>query len=358
MAGMKPIEVAKIINSIFKKSKITLDEAGQKKLEEILLINLKDVRDGFETEETLRRTVESAGLILTPEQIDDLLRITKEHLKELEEKLKQAELLKIKQAMGEEKKQSEEAWQSAEAQVRGKIDERWQELAKKKPTGEVAMPSELISPPIGLRPQASAVSPLATPSVLKKQEVTENKLPPAGVIWGVKKEREGMPGQKSEAGGFPPRVEPSMKLEGEPKPLEILKPATPPVVRRPMPMRDNRPRLDDVKYVPKLVGPIEELREMTLVDFRRLAPEPEAATAKIKEKLRLLERESITKKIDGVKAWQDSEVSKIYKEISREVLQKGMPANQVISLRASANEPTLTMGEYGAVMELNRSLRY
>lgn len=219
------------------------------------------------------------------------------------------------------------------------------------------MPSELISPPIGLRPKALAVSPLAPPSVLGKQEIAEKKLPPAGMIQEIKRE-EKAPRQTGGAVLSSPKVVPSVKIEGEPKPLEILKPAAPPVVRRPMPPRDNRPRLDDVKYVPKLVGPVEELREMTLVDFRRLAIEPETAADKIREKLRLLEKESITKKIDGVKAWQESEVNKIYKEISREVLEKGMPANQVISLRASANRTTMTAEEYRAVMELNQSLRY
>jgi hypothetical protein len=146
--------------------------------------------------------------------------------------------------------------------------------------------------------------------------------------------------------------------EEKPKPLQIFKPVSPPQVRRPALPRDNRPRLDDVKYVPRLVGPVEELREMTLIDWRRLAASPAAAGEKIKEKIGILEREAFSKRIAGIKAWQESEVNKLYLEIGRESLQKGVPVDKVIAERVSAGKPTLTSEEYRAIMGLNRSLRY
>jgi hypothetical protein len=107
-----------------------------------------------------------------------------------------------------------------------------------------------------------------------------------------------------------------------------------------------------------LVGPVEELKEMTLVDFRRLDKDPGVAVAKIQEKIRLLGKDSITKKIAGIKAWQESEISKLYLEISRESLSKGVPAGQVVALLTSSGKPTLTEGEYKAILGLSRSLRY
>jgi hypothetical protein len=146
--------------------------------------------------------------------------------------------------------------------------------------------------------------------------------------------------------------------EEKPKPLQIFKQVSPQQIRRPVPQRDNRPRLDDVKYVPKLVGPVEELREMTLVDWRRLNANPALAAEKVKEKIGLLERESFTKKLDGIKAWQESEVNKIYLEIGRESLQKGLSVDKIIASRSAAGQPAITFEEYRAIMELNRYLRY
>jgi hypothetical protein len=66
----------------------------------------------------------------------------------------------------------------------------------------------------------------------------------------------------------------------------------------------------------------------------------------------------VIKRLAGIKAWQESEVVKIYLEISRDCLSKGASADQIISLRASSGKPTLTMEEYKAVLELNKFLRY
>ncbi len=360
LAGLKPVDVAKFIDEIIKKSGAVLDAANQKKLETILLTRFKDIRDGFETQETLANV--TAGITLTPEQMGKILSAAKAKFQELEEKIKKEQLGKVKRAMEEERAGAEKVRQGAEEKIRGKIDERWQEITKKGAPGAV-MPSELISPPIGLRQKVSTLAPPTPTSVLSTPIVGAGKLPPAGQIQEMKgvgsktAEKVGAPSGRQEA-IVSPKIKSEISSEGEPKPLEILKPATPPAIRRPPSIRDNRPRLDDVKYVPKLVGPIEELKEMTLVDFRRFGNDPKVAVQKIKDKLNILERESITKKIDGIKAWQESEINKIYKEISREVLLKGVPANQVISLRASANQPTLTVDEYRAVMELNRALRY
>jgi hypothetical protein len=359
LAGFKSVDVAKFVDEVIKKSGVVLDAVSQKKLENILLTRLKDIRDGFETEETLTNV--TAGITLTPEQMGKILDTAKEKFQELEEKIKKEQLGNVKKAMEEERAGSENDLETAREKVRGKIDERWQEITKRGASG-AAMPAELISPPFGMRQKISNLTPPGKTSVLRAPAAVTGKLPSAGQIQEVKGVGK-IPGKiAAPAGGqeavISPKIKSEISSESVPKPLEILKPAAPPAIRRPPSVKDNRPRLDDVKYVPKLVGPMEELREMTLVDFRRFGSDPKVATQKIKDKLNLLERESITKKIDGVKAWQESEINKIYKEISRDILLKGVPINQAISLRTSANKPTLTLDEYQAVMDLNRSLRY
>lgn len=365
LTGLKPIEVTKFIDSIIRESGVDISEDKRKKLENILLTHLKDIRDGYETRAILLRAAEPEGLALSEEQTEKILAAARQKLKEFEDKLKEEEEERIRKTIEEERKKAEAVRQEAEEKVKEKINKRWSEITKRGVV-PVAMPTELVSPPIGLRTKVLAITPPAPPSVLRAEEMV-----------GQGKEREGAKEgngpaesirQKGDITSAPvtkiTETSPleakkiSAQVEEKPKPLEIFKPVVPPVVRRPIPQKNTRPRLDDVKYVPKLIGPVEELREMTLVDFRRLNSDPSVAAAKVKEKINLLEKESVTKKIAGIRAWQESEVSRLYLEISRESLTKGVPVNQVISLRASAGKPTLTADEYQAVMELNRALRY
>ena len=92
-------------------------------------------------------------------------------------------------------------------------------------------------------------------------------------------------------------------------------------------------------------------------DFRRLSKEPREATLKIKDKIDLLEDQGFEVKTQGVKAWQDSEVNKLYLDTLRKSLE-GKPVTEVIAERELAGEPTLNKAEFDSVMELNRKLRF
>ena len=346
MAGIKPAEAEKIIREIIEESKIILAGEAQKKLEGILLTHLKDIRDGFETRETLSGEVGPTGINLTLEQLEKILGVARDKFQKLEEKTKKTELQKIKTAMDEEKAKSGEIKEKTFGGVKAKMDARWQEITKRE-SSPMAVPEELMAPPVGVRLGAAGITPkiFAAPRAPSPQEIVPSET--AGREGGV----SSVP---------PARTKPPFDLpeEEKPKPLQILKPSIPARVRRPMQQQDNRPRLDDVKYVPKLVGPIEELKEMTVIDWRRLGANPAAAAAKVKEKIDLLEREDFAKKIAGTKAWQESEVNKLYLEIGRESMVKGLPVDKIIAEREKAGQITISAEEYRAIMNLNRALRY
>lgn len=342
-AGLKPAEISKLINNIIRESGVSVDENGRKKLENILLTHFKDIRDGFETQETLFGLANSAGINLTKDDLASLLGVAKQRIGELGEKMTAEAVAEAQRAMEEERKKVSAENEKVAEEVKNKIDERWQQITKKTALPPIDVPPELIAPPAAMQARVSTVAP-PKPSPPPEEPARAAPIPE--------------PSRKIEpAGIIPPASVKRVRNENEPKPFQILKPATAPA-RRPVPLKDNRPRLDDIKYIPKLVGPVEELREMTMVDFRRLDNNPEVATAKIAEKIRLLEKDSLSQKIAGIKAWHDSEISKLYLEISRESISKGIPAGQIISLRLSAGRPALTEAEYKAVMNLNRVLRY
>jgi hypothetical protein len=136
-------------------------------------------------------------------------------------------------------------------------------------------------------------------------------------------------------------------------PPPVPRPATQPP---PTPVAPKQ-TISDVAYTPKLTGPVDELRSMTIVDFRRLSKDPKEATLKIKDKIDLLGEQAFERKTDGVKAWQASEVNKTYLGMLRASLE-GEPLTQVIAKAQAASQAVLTKDEFDAVMELNRDLRF
>ena len=128
---------------------------------------------------------------------------------------------------------------------------------------------------------------------------------------------------------------------------------------RPIISQENaKPKIEDVRFRPKLTGPVEEIRTLNLKDFRKLAPTPKGAIDKILEKVALLEEESFSKKVEAVKAWKESEVNRLYLKIGDQSMEEKKSMTEVIAERTSQNQPTLTEEELEAIFELNKKLRY
>jgi hypothetical protein len=146
-----------------------------------------------------------------------------------------------------------------------------------------------------------------------------------------------------------------------PKPEPIKPPvpapvATPAQAAAPTPTPDKK-MVSDVKFTPKLTGPVEELKSMRLKDFRHLSKDPAEATLKISDKIDLLQEQQFEMKTAGIKAWQDSPVNRLYLEMLRQSLE-GKPVAEVIKERTDMKDPVLSKAEFDAIMALNRKLRF
>lgn len=115
--------------------------------------------------------------------------------------------------------------------------------------------------------------------------------------------------------------------------------------------------IEDIKYEPKIMGPIDELRFMNLIDFRRLDRDPFAAAEKIFDKINLLDDE-YSKKMEGIKAWRTSPVNKIYLKIGEESISSKKSVGETIQERKAAGKDYLTDQEIEAIIELNKKLRF
>jgi hypothetical protein len=120
----------------------------------------------------------------------------------------------------------------------------------------------------------------------------------------------------------------------------------------------NKKRMEDIKPAPRIMSPIDELAYMDLVNFRRLDPAPAKRVAKIEEKIALLEKEGIDKKIEGIRVWRLNPVSKTYLAMGQESISSGKTIEEVIKERKDQGLNYLSQEEFEAVMDLYNNLRF
>lgn len=120
----------------------------------------------------------------------------------------------------------------------------------------------------------------------------------------------------------------------------------------------DRPTVSDIKGSSRLVGPVEELRSLTLNDYRRLGPDALGTIRRLYEKIQQLGKESFSRRAEGIKAWRESEPYKLYVAMGQESLLQAKTMADVIAARQQQNQPALTEQEFSYISELNRKLRF
>ena len=147
------------------------------------------------------------------------------------------------------------------------------------------------------------------------------------------------------------------------------KPVAPPAAAGQMPLikrrfeaenlsQSTKARIEDVKFVPKVMGPIDEIKYLDLTAFRRLGGDPFKTAEKIKSKLALLEEESYGKRLEGIKAWRLSPIFKLYLALGGLSISANKPIDVIIEERKLAGGEYLTSDEFKAIMDLNKNLRF
>jgi hypothetical protein len=129
----------------------------------------------------------------------------------------------------------------------------------------------------------------------------------------------------------------------------------PPVVHQVMKVESAK-TLDEVKWTPKLVGPVEELGTMDIVNFRRLGATAEASLMSIREKITNLSNESWLRGVNGIRAWRNSPIYMVYASMGVEAILDNLPISQVIVNRQVKNLAVLTINEFVAINEFNHTL--
>jgi len=160
------------------------------------------------------------------------------------------------------------------------------------------------------------------------------------------------------------KIEPVTEASQPPVPKAST--AALPKVIRPGQTFDLKPKITDVqdasapgtskKHV--LTGPVEELKAMSLKSFRFLGSNAVESKNKIIEKINLLEQDSYTKKVAGIKAWRESPVNQLYLNIGSESMAASKDIAVLINEKRISGEDALSLEEFTAISDLNKSLRF
>lgn len=120
----------------------------------------------------------------------------------------------------------------------------------------------------------------------------------------------------------------------------------------------QKARIEDVKYVPRVMSPLDELKYLDLASFRRLDKEPARMAEKIRNKINLLEDDGYARRLEGIKAWRYSPLNKLYLAIGQSSIGENRPVDVIIEEKKIRGEECLTSDEFKAIMDLNKSLRF
>jgi len=296
----------------------------------VLNTYLKGVRNKVDTKQTLIKAIDAGGLSMDPIYVDNILLVA--------DKINAEFIDSSNQPRKEEKKS--ETYNLQQSGVRD-VDYDFGSLAKKEEK------REKVTPPV-----------LATDLHFNEEENSTDQ-EKTGDVFGEDVIDLTKSDQHGEAGG-------SFNLSADGRDDIISKNEAPEIAAAPANLasarqsaaNDEKSRMKDIKYHPKLTGPVDELGEIDVVNFRRLNSDPGVAAEKIKQKVKNLEAESYTKRLAGIKSWRQSPINKLYLAIGQESLLKKKSVPEIIEVRAQNGQDYLTQEEFDTIVNLNKELKY
>lgn len=374
----------------------------------ILTIYFKGIRDKIETRQTMMKPLDGGGLSLQENDANRVIgiaqKISSSEIKPVftpPEKIKIPEEEKIlpkkdfKESFARDadydlsqlKKPATDPLRSNISQTENKEKgERKQQQVKNKPEPPKDLPvtdfdlDHEIAPPspsIIKEEEEPKIRPVEKKKVLPQDliDFDHELVPPAPVLKTEKSKKENQKPEKPEE-KKPEKLEKKVKFQTkqsteekrqfkETKKIDKSKKQESDNIQderiiktRKSPDFSSRKRMDDVKHVPRVMSPIDELRYLNLVNFRRMSSNPAEAVKKISHKLDLLEEEKYSKRLEGIKAWRQSPINRLYLKIGSLSIEKNRSVEEIIGALRKKGSDHLSVEEFQAIMDLNKTLRY
>lgn len=354
-------EIARIIDGVVSRNAVTLeDEVMKKRFYNILRSRLLEIRNMLETEDTLTRPQKVGGMGFESGLVRRLIVDIEDEANKLSER-GAIEDFKRKLAESAVKAPPKPYAPHIPLHPLG-IPQSVLESASRK-VEPVVLPQPRVVISRMEQPKSveqPGIKPTPPPAVSSRtpHEILKTPIPtPVAPI---------QPTVVPHAPWLPPVDKPKPEPILQPKPVvsepEVKIPVTvePPKQKivRPLPPL-SRPQVSDIVETPqrRTYGPIEELSELSIQDFRRYGTSVEDGKKKILEKVELLEEESYAKRSQGIKAWRRSPLFQLYLSMGRQSIETGKSIEQVIASRAETRQDTLSAEEFSAMADISAVLR-
>jgi len=318
----RALDIDKDIDLLIKEAGLVLpSEAYVGRLKNILVTYLRGIRNKIDTRNALTKDVEIGGLHLSTPEADRIFKVCDSRGCRLPENggalTSHPAATRLDKIIATAEKAPSTGGASAEYNLKKSLaDNQVKVSAALDSKHELAMPEKQLNLP---RPiQTSTPTPKSTPK---------------------------------------PTPTPTPTPKPTPAPTPTVKNI--PFVSRPAPVSSpSRPQMHDIKPMPKVMGPIEELQFLDLINFRRLGSPPAEITAKIFAKIKLLEKDGYDKMVAGVHAWRLSPVNRLYIGLGQEAIAKGISVKEAVALRQKTDPGSLNMGEIEEIVKLNSRLAF
>jgi len=287
------------IDAIVKKINFPVPADFSSRLRSIIQLRLKDLRTADETRETLLRAIKDGGLGLTENQAGKIITLCDEALSGDAEKNKEA---KIEPLVGPKKKAPAPPMAA--------------EPEKKMPAAAPASVNEMpaVSTPFNsfVHGENKFMQPKPAPAAYSRPES-----PKSNVVAKIMKEDM--------------EPEPVFKINSEPAAKKVIQ---------------------DIQAPPIEMGPVDEIKYMTLTDFRRLSDKPAEAAKRLKQKLTNLRDESFLLYMDAVNAYHSSP---LYAGYMQAVL-GSISGRRTLAAVLAGEKEQIKLTEIEALVEMEKEL--
>ncbi|MBU2566592.1 hypothetical protein KKG46_03470 [Patescibacteria group bacterium] len=319
----------------------------QRRLRNVISSRLRDVRSSAELLQLLQRDTKVGGLGLNRDQADVIGSKIESLYEEHRAKIDQEEKGKIEKQMADQRRKIEER-----RRVEAEEHARWykEKIKSKKQTEDDQ--KELAQ---ALKQGMQQVQhPVMAKSLAQEKKELGDLVPANDVALPnakINKQIDQSFGPKMKVVKRKPEAEVISQPQGNQVKISAI---TADLAKKSGTMN----RVDGVTVAPRLSGLIGEVGAVSLAQFRRMGKTPQESTDKVMERLNALESESLEKKMQGVKAWQESPVMKMYLGLVAESFKTSKPMVKIAEEKRKEGQDTLTAEEIEAIIQFNNKLHY
>lgn len=114
----------------------------------------------------------------------------------------------------------------------------------------------------------------------------------------------------------------------------------------------------DIRPGMKLIGPVDELRTMSLVDFRRLSNDVSVRIQKIRSRIEVIAEDGPQEKIRAIQAFEQSDPVRLYREILKRSLIEQKSTETLCDEYKKQGKEFLDLDEIAALRQFLTQIRY